>query len=115
MPVSAEELIRALPYLHHCGAVFFRQFADIMHRHANRIGYRFILMINQVGQEIGQVLTTDENLMMVSAKAVGHFAGIMQLVELFHRSALVSDRIGLHRPIHLRGHQRHVNTGIDAA
>ncbi len=69
-------------------------------------------MVDQPRQELQQVVLVDDHLVVFCAKLPGDEPGMLELVVAFVPG--VADAEGLHRAIHLFGHQRHVGAGVDA-
>ena len=111
--ITTEQFVRAFADLDDRRAAVVRQFSHVVERHADRIGDGFVLMKNQVGQEIEKLPLRDHDFVMFGGILARHRAGLVDLA----RFGMIAeaDRVGTHRAIHQARHQRDVRRRIDAA
>src|SRR5215471_2955908 len=87
--VAAKQLVGPLADLNYLGAGAAGQARDIMKRHAHRVRDGFILVEDQVGKRIEQVLLIYDDFVMISSIFAGDGSGFFQLVKI--RTVLEAD------------------------
>ena len=88
------------------------QLRNEVERDAGGPGDGLVLMPDEAGQRVEEVVHADDDFVVLGADGLGDLAGIGELAEF---GFLVADGEGLHRPVEVALHERGDGGGIDAA
>ena len=111
--IARKQLVGAFADLYDLRATPPRLLGNGVQGHADRIGQGLVLVPDELWQVVEKRLVADDHFVVLGAVAGGDIAGKAELVG--GGVALDGDREGTDRSVGELGHERHVETRIDAA